>query len=353
MKKICSECKTEKETTEFHKKHSTRDGLCSQCKTCRLSYMKKYHKENKEMLSQKSRLYHEKNKDVLKEYAKRYRENNREYLREKNKLWRESKKANHLYKAQCSTGHYYVGSTTQGMEERSKEHFRYYGSQKTTLCRHCEKHSLSREDLEWIVIKEFESPKEMKLAEQKMLQKLSEDPLLLNQCTAFGEESLKKDRARQRERRKDPKIRAEQNARQAQRERQRRQEDPEYRERQNAYSRAAARERRRNNPEWCEKVARNRRERYRKKSQDPEWRKEESAKATARFQRKKQEDPEWYEEYKARNNASRREKDTPERRKAAAEWQREYRKTEKYVEYKRRKKESEKRKQKKLDKQKV
>tara|TARA_Y100000310_G_scaffold31807_1_gene30134 strand:- start:1601 stop:1927 length:327 start_codon:yes stop_codon:yes gene_type:complete len=79
MKKICSECKTEKETTEFHKKHSTRDGLCSQCKTCRLSYMKKYHKENKEMLSQKSRLYHEKNKDVLKEYAKRYRENNREY----------------------------------------------------------------------------------------------------------------------------------------------------------------------------------------------------------------------------------------------------------------------------------
>ena len=168
---------------------------------------------------------------------KKYYKENKEYDNERCKLWRENKKANHLYKAKCSTGHYYIGSTTESIELRSKKHFRQYGSRKTSLLRHCEKYSLNREDLEWIVIKEFESPEEMRLAEQKILQELSGDPLLLNYQTAFGEESRSKARAQARERMKDPKIRGERNVYRRKRYHQRKQEDPEYRERLNAYNR--------------------------------------------------------------------------------------------------------------------
>ena len=207
MKKVCSRCKVKKQTTEFHKNCKGANGLTAKCKTCVSSYMKKYYKENRES-------------DL-----------------ERSKLWRESKKANHLYKAKCSTGHYYIGSTTESIEIRSGKHFRQYGSSKSSLLRHCEKYSLNREDLEWAIIKEFESPEEMRLAEKKILQELSGDPLLLNYQTVFGEESRKKAYAREKERMKDPKNLAKRKAQRRKRYHQRKQEDPEYRERLNAYNR--------------------------------------------------------------------------------------------------------------------
>ena len=290
------------------------------------------------MRSQKHREWCEKNPEYRREYSKRYREENKESIRESQKKWRSSFQANHLYKAQCPTGYYYIGSTSQGIEMRSRSHFGRHGNQKTTLCRHCEEHSLSRKDMQWIVIKEFENPEEMRKAEQKILQELSDDLFLLNDRTVFGEESLAKDRAKQRERMKDPKIRAEKNARASARSRQRRQEDPEYRERERAASREYYRQKSQD-PEWRKEQNAKKKEWSRQKSQDPERRKEQNAKQREYYRRKKQEDPEWYEEHRASLNARQREKNAdPERRKALRDRQREYRKTEKYAEWKRQRK---------------
>ena len=44
MKKTCSKCKVQKEKTEFHVNKKAYDGLCPECKPCKLARNEKYYK---------------------------------------------------------------------------------------------------------------------------------------------------------------------------------------------------------------------------------------------------------------------------------------------------------------------
>lgn len=54
-RKVCSDCGTEKEVSEFHKKAKSRDGICGYCKACSTIRHQKYYYENREELKRKIR----------------------------------------------------------------------------------------------------------------------------------------------------------------------------------------------------------------------------------------------------------------------------------------------------------
>lgn len=132
MLKKCGKCNKEKEFSEFSKHKTKKDGLQSECKSCRKEinkkyiednrgYFKEYHKEyNKEYFQNKKEYYkeynkewREKNKEKRKEYYKEYRENNKdktkEYVKKYNKNNKEKrneyiknkKQTNILFKLRC------------------------------------------------------------------------------------------------------------------------------------------------------------------------------------------------------------------------------------------------------------
>lgn len=86
MKKICKICKEEKDVNDFYKNNN-------KCKSCKISYQKKYTEsnslkvkkykneyrlENLEKLKIKNIEFYEKNKEIIKERSKIYYENNRD-----------------------------------------------------------------------------------------------------------------------------------------------------------------------------------------------------------------------------------------------------------------------------------
>ena len=73
MTKKCPKCGVEKDVSEFSKCKSQKDGLDSQCKTCR----KEYRMANKERIS---------------EWGKQYRALNADKVNKKNKAWRTANK---------------------------------------------------------------------------------------------------------------------------------------------------------------------------------------------------------------------------------------------------------------------
>jgi len=95
--KKCSKCSEVKGLECFHKKKSTRDGLCGQCKVCVIAhvrkhyqknkehkkeYNRKYHQENKDCLNEGSRKYYQETKEGKKEYARKYHQENKDCLNE-------------------------------------------------------------------------------------------------------------------------------------------------------------------------------------------------------------------------------------------------------------------------------
>ena len=136
MKKTCSKCKIEKEITEFYKRTDLlKDAHTSHCKGCI------------------RRAAHER------------------------------PKANHLYKVDCPGGYYYIGSTTQGIEARRRGHFKLRkDASGTALYKHIKENSLSKEDLKYSVVKEFQDPEEMRIAERELIRKSYTDPFLLNKA---------------------------------------------------------------------------------------------------------------------------------------------------------------------------
>lgn len=46
MKKTCTKCKVPKERSEFHVNKKSMDGLCPECKPCKLERNKKYIKSD-------------------------------------------------------------------------------------------------------------------------------------------------------------------------------------------------------------------------------------------------------------------------------------------------------------------
>jgi hypothetical protein len=63
MKKVCTKCNIEKETTEFLEKTNSVDGFYNWCKLCSKNYQKEYREKNHEKCLQKSRESYLKNRD--------------------------------------------------------------------------------------------------------------------------------------------------------------------------------------------------------------------------------------------------------------------------------------------------
>jgi hypothetical protein len=109
-KKVCNECKIEKELKEYNKKISNKDGLSYSCKDCisienkiykeknkekNKEYNKEYYLKNKEYYSNKAKEYNVINKEKNKNKNKKYYLNNKEYFSEYTK---NRKKTDYLFK---------------------------------------------------------------------------------------------------------------------------------------------------------------------------------------------------------------------------------------------------------------
>ena len=187
MKK-CSRCDSEKSIKDFY-----RDGprYRSECIQCSKLYKKSFYENNKETILEDRKKYYKENKESIEKRKKKYREQNIEKVKaqERRSYWKhreanlarskqyhEDRKANHLYKVECSDGHYYIGSTINSINHRKSGHF--YDN--TSLARHIKENALNKEDLKYSVVKEFQDPEEMKIAERELIKKSYNDPLLLN-----------------------------------------------------------------------------------------------------------------------------------------------------------------------------
>jgi hypothetical protein len=101
--KVCSKCKEEKNVCNFGNSKSSKDGLLYCCKECNRKRGQKYHSENLEKHSNRTKKYYENNIDVEREkrqnwrrnnpdYNKFYYENKKKFVNELNRKWRESNK---------------------------------------------------------------------------------------------------------------------------------------------------------------------------------------------------------------------------------------------------------------------
>jgi len=83
--KVCSTCKIEKSLTEFHRHKGHKDGMCSQCDSCRLLSAKRYREANKETINKKTKEWRKKHPD----YDKNYALENKERKTDNRRRWRE------------------------------------------------------------------------------------------------------------------------------------------------------------------------------------------------------------------------------------------------------------------------
>jgi hypothetical protein len=83
MKK-CTKCNIEKELNSFQKSKRTKDGLRSDCKSCRKESTRFYREKNKEKIKEEQKKFIDNNKDYFKKYA----ENNKESLKEYKKKYK-------------------------------------------------------------------------------------------------------------------------------------------------------------------------------------------------------------------------------------------------------------------------
>jgi len=81
MKK-CSKCEVEKESIDFYKKKTMKDGLRSECKEC----SKLYQEENREKIILQKRKYNEDNRDIINDKSRKRYESNKEEVKEKARI---------------------------------------------------------------------------------------------------------------------------------------------------------------------------------------------------------------------------------------------------------------------------
>jgi len=84
-KKICSKCGVEKETCEFPKDKTKKDGIRPSCKICNRNYFRIKREENPDMMSLKLKEFYLKNPDKRKEYRKNYKKRKQEQRKERRK----------------------------------------------------------------------------------------------------------------------------------------------------------------------------------------------------------------------------------------------------------------------------
>ena len=92
--KVCTECKEEKEISNFHIKKSSSDGHKSKCKKCISVLSKEYYLDNKNNILKKCKTYKNNNKEKCKISRKTYYNNNKEKCKEVDRLYYKENKEN-------------------------------------------------------------------------------------------------------------------------------------------------------------------------------------------------------------------------------------------------------------------
>jgi hypothetical protein len=87
MKKKCSKCGVEKNTSEFHRDKRCKDGLYSHCKECAKEYTRKYAKENRVRLKQLQKEWRERNKEKIKQWNADFKSAQSDYVKEYNRIY--------------------------------------------------------------------------------------------------------------------------------------------------------------------------------------------------------------------------------------------------------------------------
>ena len=78
--KTCTKCNEAKETTEFGKRASSKDGLFTQCRGCRAEEAKAYNAANRDARSAQSKVYYEANKLRFTINSKVWKKNNPDHF---------------------------------------------------------------------------------------------------------------------------------------------------------------------------------------------------------------------------------------------------------------------------------
>lgn len=114
MKKSCTKCKIEKDTSCFHKKKHGKYGVNSICKECKAKYQQEnkthikeyrvnYYQENKARISKRAKAYRENNRDAIAKCQKDYRDRNKDRLAEyQGEYYKQNKEKIQKYKKEWS-----------------------------------------------------------------------------------------------------------------------------------------------------------------------------------------------------------------------------------------------------------
>jgi hypothetical protein len=81
--KVCKDCHEEKNLVEFPKHTQMKDGHLNQCKVCKNKYLKRYGQNNKEKLSEKSKVYYEENCELIKQRVRNHWNDNATEINQK------------------------------------------------------------------------------------------------------------------------------------------------------------------------------------------------------------------------------------------------------------------------------
>jgi predicted GIY-YIG superfamily endonuclease len=114
--KKCGKCNQVKDTSDFNRAKSRKDGFQSSCKDC----LKAYRDANKHKAKAYNARYQKEKKEQIKEQKRKYRERNKEEIREGKKLWKREKRARH--KEELLTKHQ-SGECLNEEEQRLVEHW--------------------------------------------------------------------------------------------------------------------------------------------------------------------------------------------------------------------------------------
>lgn len=77
-KKFCSNCKTEKQLSEFHSRKNHSGGVSDRCKSCTSSYTRERRNKDKAAFDAASKEYRARNKDAVRERARVYQNKRRQ-----------------------------------------------------------------------------------------------------------------------------------------------------------------------------------------------------------------------------------------------------------------------------------
>ena len=141
MEKKCTKCGEVKNFSEFHKKKGGKNGLDSNCKTCRKEIAKEYRKTNADKIKERRKKYYKANADKIKERRKKYYKANADKIKEYRKYnedkikeqKRKYKKANadkikkynkKYYKANTDKLKEYRKENTDKLKEYRKEYYK-------------------------------------------------------------------------------------------------------------------------------------------------------------------------------------------------------------------------------------